>query len=58
MQGIESSKLSFVKYGISYTVYDIRPKNDDWLLLAIKVFAKRVFFSLSRKKNFQFGRFG
>ena len=50
MQGIESSKLSFVKYGISYTVYDIRPKNDDWLLLAIKVFAKRVFFSQPQKE--------
>ena len=52
-----SSKLPIVIYGIWHTVYDIRQKNDDWLLLTIKVFAKRVF-SLSRKKNFQFGRFG
>ena len=50
MQGIENSKLSFVKYGIAYTVYDIRQKNDDWLLLTIKVFAKRVFFSQPQKE--------
>ena len=52
VQGLSSSKLSFVKYGISYTVYDIRQKNDDWLLLTIKVFAKRVFFLSAAKRIF------